>query len=74
MDHSMDAQIDPVSALKRSIVRGKARLERWDQELAAIEPWWLGGTTYKLFCEELAAAARQKNADLEAELDRHYTN
>lgn len=68
----MPTQTDPVSVLKRRIVRSQARLDKWDQEVAAIEPWWLGGPAYKQFCDQLAGAARQKNAALEAELKYHH--
>jgi len=68
----LTAQLDPTSELERRIARGRARTAKWDGEAAAVELWWLGGPAYKHFCEQLAGSARQKTAELEAELHHVY--
>ena len=54
--------------LERRIMRRRIRMAKWDEEAAAVEAGWIGGPAYRKFCEQLAAAAREKNAELETEL------
>ena len=43
-------------------------MAKWDKEAADVEPSWIGGPDYIKFCQGMAGAAREKQAELEAEL------
>jgi hypothetical protein len=62
--------MNPQTDLKTTsrIARRRERIARWDKEADEVESWWTGGPEYRRFCEGMAGAAREKLAELEAEL------
>ena len=63
----MNHQTDPALITNR-IARRRERIARWDKEAGEVESSWTGGPEYRRFCEGMAGAAREKLAELEAEL------
>jgi len=61
-------QVDPASIIKSRIERMRARIAKWDQEAARSEPLWIGWPAYWKFCDDMAEAAREKKAELVAEV------
>lgn len=66
----MKLQTDLVARILRGIARRTERIARWDKEADQVETLWTGGSEYRKFCEEMARAAREKKAELEAELEQ----
>lgn len=64
----MNPQTDLVSRILSRIARRTERIARWDREADQVEISWIGASEYRKFCKEMAKAAREKKADLEAEL------
>jgi hypothetical protein len=63
----MGPQTDPVSKIESRIARLRERIARWEKEAGEIETLWTGGPAYRKFCEGMAGAAREKQAELEKE-------
>jgi len=66
----MNLPIDPALRILSRIVCRRKRIAKWAKEADEVEDSWTGGVDYKKFCEDMAGAAREKEADLEAELRR----
>jgi hypothetical protein len=62
----MNSEADPVLRIKRRILRRMERIARWDKEAdGEVGSLWCGALAYSAFCQEMAAAARVKKAELE---------
>jgi hypothetical protein len=68
---ALQVSTDATLAIERRIERCRARVAKWNQEAAAIEPWWAGGPNYQQFCDQLARTARQNCSELEVALKLH---
>jgi hypothetical protein len=66
-EKAMEPQTNPVLKIETRISRMRVRIARWEKEAAEIETLWTGGPAYREFCEGMARAAREKQAELEAE-------
>jgi hypothetical protein len=68
---SASIQVDPHLRIKSGIERVKARIAKWDHEAAKSDPSWIGWLAYRKFCEDMAAAARERRTELENEHSFH---
>jgi hypothetical protein len=64
----MNHETDPDSIVRRRIARTRDRIARWNGEADAAEVAWVGWPEYTKFCAAMAENAREKSAELEAEL------
>ena len=69
-ERAMKLQTDLASIIQSRIARRTKRIARWDKEAEEVETLWTGGPAYRKFCEEMARVAREKKAELEAELEQ----
>jgi hypothetical protein len=67
-ERAMNPQTDPSLRIKSRIARRMERIAKWEKEADEIETSWPGEPDYRMFCEGMARAAREKKAELEAEL------
>jgi hypothetical protein len=67
-EKAMNPQTNPALKITNRIARRRERIARWDKEADEVESSWAGGPEYRRFCEAMAGAAREKLAELEAEL------
>jgi hypothetical protein len=66
---AMNPQANPALTIENRIARRRERIARWEKEAVGIDPFWSDGDEYRRFCEGMAATAREKKAQLEAELE-----
>jgi hypothetical protein len=70
MEKAMNSDTDPVLEIKGRIRRRMERIARWDKEAEGeVGSSWSGAPAYIEFCQQMAAAARKKIAELETELE-----
>ncbi len=65
---AVNASTDRATAIQNRLARRIDRITQWDREAERVETWWNGASDYRMFCEAMAAAARLKKIELEAEL------